>query len=145
MDLTEFLTARYDEEQQLAQAAAPGPWHVELLGAKGYPQRISNAQATVIGQTYTSPTYAPAGARHIAYWDPARVVADLAAKRALIQLAFRYAADFDQRSGCGHTVEQIATGACPFVGEMESMDLLRLLAAPYSEHPDFDPAWRTDD
>jgi hypothetical protein len=56
--------------RQRAEAASPGPWHVELLGAKGYPQRISNASATVIGQTYTSPTYAPANAEHIASWHP---------------------------------------------------------------------------
>lgn len=64
--------------RQRAEAAPPGPWHVELLGAKGYPQRISNARATVIGQTYTSPIYPPAGAEHIASWHPivAHAVAD---------------------------------------------------------------------
>lgn len=56
--------------QERAGAAAHGPWHVELLGDKGYPQRISNPQAIVIGQTYTSPTVRPVHADYIAALSP---------------------------------------------------------------------------
>jgi hypothetical protein len=118
-----FLTARYDERQYAAEAAErTGRWE-DLAWPGSY--GIIEVVAT----------------EHILAWSPKFVLADIASKRALIQLAFRYAADFDRRSGCGHTVEQIATGACPFVGEMESMDLLRMLAAPYAEHPDYQREW----
>lgn len=127
MDIGEFLTARYDEEQQLAEAAVPGPWHIELLGGKGYPQRISNARAIVIGQTYTNPAYPPVNAEHMVYWDPARVLADIAAKRALLAYLVRLA--------------EVILDNNLWSLEGESDHGLRLLAAPYATHPDYDPAW----
>lgn len=69
-----------------AQAAARGPWHVEPLGAKGYPQRVSNAQAIVIAQTYTSPVVSPVHAQYIATLHPgvALLIADSWEKAAAV-------------------------------------------------------------
>lgn len=50
--------------------------------------------------------------------DPARVLRDLAAKRALM---------------AGHEETPECQEACP---------LLRKIAAVYSDHPDYDPGWR---
>lgn len=56
--------------RERAEAAPHGPWHVEPLGDKGYPQSISNAAATVIGETYTNPAYPPMNANYIASMHP---------------------------------------------------------------------------
>jgi hypothetical protein len=38
--------------RRLAKEAPKGPWSVEYFGDRGYPQRITNAQATLIANTY---------------------------------------------------------------------------------------------
>lgn len=69
-------------------------------------------------------------AEHIARWDPARVLAEVEAKRAILE----------------HVSRTVA-----FAGEPPGIDLedvpaiehvLRLLAQAYAGHPDFDPTWR---
>jgi hypothetical protein len=55
-------------------------------------------------------------AEHIARWDPARVLAEVEAKRAILR--------HEDVHGEGDYV-------------------LQALAQPYAGHPDFDPAWRT--
>lgn len=54
-----------DAVQQRADAATPGPWTVELL-TRPYPQRITNGQAVIVAQTYTSPEFPAADAEFIA-------------------------------------------------------------------------------
>jgi hypothetical protein len=62
--------------------------------------------------------------------SPARMLAECAAKRAIIELA----ADAGEASGCTECNEADYLGA----------NILRRLAAPYSSHPDFDSAWGSD-
>lgn len=86
MTITEFLTARYDEREAAARASETKVW-----------------ASTVAEQA------------HIALNDPAYVLADIAAKRAIVELH----------------------------GTSVGMDaVLDLLAQPFAEHADFDPAWR---
>jgi hypothetical protein len=61
--------------------------------------------------------YGPGSSLYVARHDPARVLAECAAKRRII--AAHEAADFALND-----------------------DVIRLLALPYAEHPDFDEAWR---
>jgi len=42
--------------RQRATAAPKGPWAVEYFGDAGYPQRITNAQATLIATTHEGGT-----------------------------------------------------------------------------------------
>lgn len=60
-------------------------------------------------------------------WDPARVLADVAAKRAIVAKWHSLAEQADHPTIGAH---------CTGVGLT-----LHLLAQPYSSHPDFDPAW----
>jgi hypothetical protein len=79
-DLILFLRARYDEEVALAEAASPGPWHPndeadEVLAADD----ITVADGFALsGQQLRATT------QHIALHDPARVLAETAAKRAVL-------------------------------------------------------------
>jgi len=42
--------------RQRAEAAPKGPWSIEYFGDRGYPQRVTNAQATLIANTYEGGT-----------------------------------------------------------------------------------------
>lgn len=76
-----------------------------------------------------------ANAAHIALHDPARVLADIAAKRRIIELhVAAESPDTDEGRDmnvetCGHCME---TYPCP---------TLRLLALPYAEHDDYRQEW----
>lgn len=103
----EFLTARYDEDEAVARAASSneqwwvdgpteltGKWWVYDTGAKFDRHEIAS---------------------HVARFDPARVLADIAAKRAILEMH----------------------------GQAVAIDtVIDHLIQPYVEHPDFDPAWR---
>ena len=71
-------------------------------------------------------------AEHIARWDPARVLAEIAAKRAILDEyeRLRDVAIADDDKGA----------AVMAVGLHVA---LRLHAQPHTEHADFDPTWRT--
>jgi Family of unknown function (DUF6221) len=108
--IVEFLTARYDEEQALAEATTPTPIAGEWCAtrdkhaAADTPLRLVQGCDPYEGEDwndYESGEYngtpiiafsaewqdeAEANLRHIAYHDPARVLADVAAKRALLAL-----------------------------------------------------------
>lgn len=93
-------------------------------GAKGYPQRISNARATVIGQTYTSPTYPPAGAEFIASMHPGVALPFAALLEAVANLA-DLTHDYDTGNGTVTTtptaIEVAAYGAAlAYLGEPTS-------------------------
>ncbi|WP_406000710.1 DUF6221 family protein [Streptomyces sp. NBC_00829] len=145
-DLVAFLRARLDEDQQLADAAPPGPWDARpsdaadlwtVLGPYGAYSRF-NADEDV--RTVTAYRLEVAGsdigaggvrsreaAEHMARHDPARVLREVEAKRRIVEEANLYLCDSGPlcgyRSKHGHNV-------------------LRLLALPYVDHPDYREEWR---
>jgi hypothetical protein len=79
--ITEFLTARLDEDEAVARAASPGPWHPnaeldEVLAMDG----ITVADGFALSGPQTRAT-----TEHIARHDPARVLADVEAKRRIVE------------------------------------------------------------
>lgn len=120
-DLPSFLRARWDEAEQRAVAATPGPWTVErrdgwndgTLWVLPDIERWRGMTNTVqFGQDRET-------AEHIAANDPAFVLADIAAKRQVLDNAIAW----DNQQGLN------TTGT-----------VARHFAAPYSGHPD----WRTE-
>src|SRR5690348_9322045 len=98
MELTEFLRARLDEDEATAQAATAGPWSVADRGdvmvtgsedAYGYPHYVTcdfeGLRASVDAED----------ADHIARWDPARVLAEVEARRRIVERFAPIAADTD--------------------------------------------------
>lgn len=135
MTIVEFLLARVEEDEALARSASPGPWHVdaestEVLAVDG----IVVADGFALSGPQTRATTA-----HIARHDPARVLSECAAKRAvlgLLTVAEQHVADV-RRSASEYR----------FVSAAESprdaiLCAVQLLAAVYADHPEFDPAWR---
>ena len=77
MTLTEFLLARIDEDEKVAQSATEGPWEAHT----GAYRMASLVRGDVwIGDIDHDPDVA-----HIARHDPARVLAECEAKRQLIE------------------------------------------------------------
>lgn len=123
-DFVAFLQARLKEEASLALAASPGPWHLnaeedEVLAVDDVP--VAEAFA-LSGQQLR------ATARHIRAHHPERVLADIDAKRRLLDM---HAPEPGQHPDfCRHDRHKLP---CP---------TQRWLAAPYSEHPDYVQKWR---
>ena len=126
-DLVQFLRARLDEDEKTARHATQGPW-VDELGHPirgGYELRFIIAQQA---QRWNS--------QHIARHDPARVLAEVEAKRQIID-------------ECAYWIGKInssATDKYPYPNLAERgevvLPVLTLLALPYADHPDYRDTWR---
>lgn len=160
MTITEFLLARLTEDEQIAQAAGTGRqarWAYEPYtrtserGAKyangevympdterevrcshGGPPSCEVNLVTCDSEGQ-SPAVDPEQGHHIARHDPARVLVDVAAKRALVDYwsrAFQNPIDADKFPG--HDWD-LVRGAARWT--------LRHLATPYARHPDYQAYW----
>jgi Family of unknown function (DUF6221) len=134
MDITAFLGARLDEDERAAKAAClqrrslawsvdPEEWAAGVGVKDGEGKSVAVAHGTY-------------RAEHIARHDPARVLADVAAKRAIVAL-------HDDEGGAHECVGHDSAWGTVTDYERDCRTL-RLLAAPYADHPDFDPAWAVD-
>jgi hypothetical protein len=128
--ITEFLLARIAEDEATASAAAQygARWHWDasfgdlcndascpygmLVASNGAPADVDAVLMEVHGYDVHE---AWMGADHIARHDPARVLAECAAKRAIVALG-----EFTEGS---------------------YWDALGALAAVHAGHPDYDPEW----
>jgi hypothetical protein len=117
--ITEFLTARYDEEEAQARSAIANRARAHVHPGDKGPQTFgpvdisddANLGDMAIGAEY--------------------VLADVAAKRAIVKFA-------DVVDGMAETIYQEFSS----YPDDEGADLLKILVQPYADHPDFDPAWR---
>jgi hypothetical protein len=155
MDIADFLAARYDEEQHLAQWAAKphvGPqelgdtavWQVEEWVASEHedgavPAAIWVTDRSEMGIGQMRPDRGIAA--HVAYWDPARVLADLAAKRRRLERHRTY--DFPPGADDGPG-DYSWTPHCDACHEPWPCFDLRNDAAPYAACEDYDNTWSLD-
>lgn len=124
LSLSDFLLARIAEDEAVAHAAAKvesASWWVD-----GPAQVSGKHWVYATGEKFTSRDVA----EHIARHDPARVLAECAAKRRIVEeLVLPYIAER----------RRLMNGQ-PSWGD-EHPDLLRILAAPYADHPDYREEW----
>lgn len=119
MTIVEFLKARLAEDEAVARAIDDK--QLDSGWSTNYNQfGLANTPPGWYITPHIGLAYEEEGARHIVRHDPARVLREVAAKRAIIsdlwsEGTLRYAED---------------TG-----------EALRALAAVYSDHPDFDLEW----
>ncbi len=141
-DPTEFLTARWDEEQRIAEAAAHRDAHWYRVETPFEWGVIQDAAVCASGKpiVHSSQEYdSGLSLDHIAYWDPARVLADIAAKRALLELH-----SDDGGHDCPEIVSDHPKGRWVYHGWVSRPDVcetVKALIQPFRDHPDFDPAW----
>lgn len=140
MTLTDFLLARIAEDEAAAKACAYSD-SMHWTANVGY---LSDVEGLYIGN-HQSEDYSnmnDEAAVHVARWDPARVLAECAAKRRIVRMyedavqQLASAKAFDPHVAGLDMVIGLATTAS-HVAEMA----LKIAALPYADHPDFDAAW----
>lgn len=128
-DLVEFLTAQYDEDEKTARAAGGGRASGRRWDAvQAADCRARGAIGDGHGDIVVYECYAGADhANHIARHDPARVLADIAAKRRRLER---------------HTPGDGAfCGACEQEWPCEDV---RIDASVYADRPGYKPQWAVD-
>lgn len=127
--LVEFLTARLDEAERIARDATHGPWSWQelpppakygLVGASGRSLVVPSRTPDVYPSKYD--------ARFIEANDPSRVLADIAAKRAIV-------------ARCGGGVRQQELNPRRYDFDTAERHALRALASVYKAHPDYREEW----
>lgn len=120
MDLVEFLRARLDEDEAAARAAKPGPWTRD--GGSIY---AGHPTEDVVDWVYDDSW------EHIVSHDPARVLAEVDAKRWIVDAYERaYYGDGIDENPYEHGRRVALEEAC------------QALALPGANHPDYDESWR---
>ena len=130
MTLVEFLNARLDEDEAIARAATDGPW-----GATPGPWGPEATYLEAVDGWDFAVFETVKDARHAARHDPARVLAEVAAKRKIVEEhPIRKSGD-EEGCECNYDREWgwAEEGAC---------GTLRALTSVYAGHPDYDPTWR---
>lgn len=132
-DLDEFLTARYDEAEDLARHAARDASAETALGdgARNWRAISEGIYSAPRGWEFArTRTMAIRAAEHIAAHDPARVLADIAAKRGLLALW-----------------QKVKGGTYSPDANQVAADMLEQLLAPYGKRAVWtrEAGWRIDD
>lgn len=109
MDIVEFIKARLDEDERLANAATDAFMHGDRIGIE--PNKLH-----------------PSVRMHVYGWAPARVLREVEAKRRMLEWAQAQLDDFeDFPDDQQYRLEAIGVLRLH----------LPLLALPYSDHPDY--------
>lgn len=115
-ELVEFLQARISEDEVIARATlATGA----IRDGAGEPWSLSHMDEY-----------------GVICIEPTRVLAECEAKRRIIKLADD-ATSLDMQVDSGFRIGRRSEVAEPYVGDV----ILRSLAQPYRDHPDFKPEW----
>jgi hypothetical protein len=128
-DLLAFLRARFDDDERPARAATAGPWrhnpdkHWRKPGTSWFEEAVFSGApgenaVCVAGTGETDDPQSMADAAFIAHHDPARVLAEVEAKR--------------------RTVEEYATHP----DEPWPLFPLYNMASAYAQHPDYREEWK---
>ncbi len=145
-DLVAFLRARLDEDERAAAEATQettGRWTARETDWGGGAIVEDGCGALILPTARHSATQY----QHIARHDPARVLAEVEAKRRVLarhRIDPEEAGDWlwrDACKGCG------AEGDCddPVTQDINDCPELRDMAAVWSAHPDYRPEWESED
>lgn len=144
-DLVAWLRNRIGDDYEMAQVAdalTRPPWVSQVTrDASDYNEgKIVDGDGLAVVHVEDQ-TPERAVAEHIARWDPARVLAELDAKRRIL--------DEHERTECqGHAEPWVEHGAaCRYRcwvcgGDRYPCATLRLLAVPYADQPGYRDEWR---
>lgn len=140
MRIEEFIEARLDEDEALAQECSPAPWKVN---DESYPEYILDGEgnAHVSGGRWGGEARifdCDEDALHIARHDPAHVLRQCAALRELFDRAK------PERECRGHPGPWMPCGdyGPGYCQEPHEADDLCVIASIWSEHPDFREEWK---
>ncbi|MDT6983726.1 DUF6221 family protein [Streptomyces lusitanus] len=136
-ELVQWLRAQLEEDERIAQAASPGPWSTKW-NAQEYALVAPSRNYPIAEWTYAVATCEPeastqraecdtADADFIAQYDPARVLAEIGAKRELLR---RYE----------HLKHDVMPDDLTGVWAFEVV--LRAHAVVYAARPGYKESWR---
>jgi hypothetical protein len=154
-DLLAFLRARFDDDERPARAATAGPWrhnpdkHWRKPGTSWFEEAVFSGApgenaVCVAGTGETDDPQSMADAAFIAHHDPARVLAEVEAKRRLVKLHEPVVL----RGGAGAQYFETTTvcRSCEpprqFPENAFPCPTLRVLALPHADHPDYREEWK---
>ncbi|MEU5987478.1 DUF6221 family protein [Spirillospora sp. NPDC047418] len=123
MDLVEFLRARLARDEQIARDCSSAPW-------KATPSGTVNTDSD--DPAFVAKAENDAYAEHIARHDPARTLAEVAARRRIVD-------DYEKNAWIlaqGHRTPELEAA------QAAREPVLRILALPYAAHPAYRPEWR---
>ncbi|MEU7787681.1 DUF6221 family protein [Amycolatopsis sp. NPDC049159] len=142
-DLITWLRAQLDEDERVAREAGGAAWSV---GTEETPDG-ENAYYSIgaYGEEPFVDTDVTERAKfdHIVYWDPARVLREVEAKRAIIDMhqpdtQFSSDQQFCRKCATGDSCDD----CLDYSTQVWPCSTLRLLALPYSDHPGYEESWR---
>lgn len=168
--LTEFLLARIAEDEAAARSATQGQW-VRYGDGRFYDYTVGLTPAFVPwpqtggnrspGRDYSAEIVGgvqEADGTHIVRWNPARVLAECEAKRRIVEFHSKWPVlvegppRFDQPGTDLNTLAMRMTREIAWLTQQEyvkrfgteapTAPMLRVLAMPYADHPDYDENWR---
>jgi hypothetical protein len=124
-DLTEFLLARIAEDEAVAREATRGPWLFDAISGAIYAPEERTATYVHLREdvVYGDDGVFSHNAAHIIRHDPARVLAEIEAKRAALA---EFVDAADGGNGEGYMAERA----------------MQYMALPYAEDPGFREVWR---
>lgn len=133
MDLTEFLRARLDEDEKRARDAGESriAWltYRDASGGLHY-TTVANGRGDV---WVADGKELPEPASTLVVYETARVLAEVEAKRKLL------GSHYDYRGVCTRCFDWQNK---PVEREQFPCEVVRLLALPYADHPDYRAEWR---
>lgn len=152
-DLTAFMRARLDEEEEAATAASFGPWYANardgltiswgrsdessLASPARYILTLNNRDGRYSPRNPLSPLHegAPdrADAARIARHDLARALAEVRAKRRIVT-------EYEEGTA---SLDAIAHPDMYDVGRVQGLEVaVQMLALPHAGHPDYREEWK---
>lgn len=147
-DLVEWLRAQLDADQEIAKVAIQGPWRTGAIaehlvddviyGTSPYAHSGPGGDKIVQVANLEMAWEKKQNAAHITRWDPSRVLREVEAKRKILDLTDRMAADAADilaDSDALDPSEALTLGAT-------ARDLRHWLAAIYSDRPGYQEEWR---
>jgi hypothetical protein len=152
--LVAFVEARLDEDEATAKAAsAGGAWRYEDGDSVGAWTLYDEHWTIADLKTYQYEEYdyavrmprardpryvdADANGAHIARHDPARVLREVEAKRAILGQYEAVCAEVREPKSADHLAHARSR-------QFQLEQVLPLLALPYADHPAYNPAWAPD-
>lgn len=135
MNIVEFLKARLAEDESDARAAADvdgARWNAADPFSGNDFDRVEGSGDTTVGYDMHSGT-----CPHVARHDPARVLREIASKRAIIAKLEASDAGY----GGGGSVDWSELPDARAGANYALWDALRALCTAYSDHPDFNADW----
>ncbi|WP_143591216.1 DUF6221 family protein [Thermoactinospora rubra] len=146
-DLTAFVRARLDEDERAARRAAEvcgchppaSSWIFDDEATDGRILVVDDPHPDVkrkLGRRWNGTYNGLFTAEHIARHDPARVLREVEARRRLVGLT-EYMGGWNTEHDTQVTEHEIHSM------RQAAHEMLRNLAAPYADHPDYQEEWRS--